>query len=431
MNAQPRSSTVLTAGVAVIAAGLLVLVIALGGQRPATVSAAGGSSQPSAPADAPATPTPTATPDPSADPSVDPQPSATPQPTPTPPAKPAVWSKPQTVAGLENCTDAVLAIDDRGTSHIAAQCAEGEIRSASSPDGKTWTIKTFPTPAGRLDRGPQLAIDGDTVYLAFNRLAPEDGSCGGDGLKDVGVFVRSASLTGAFSPAERIGNASDHLESFRVSGGVIHAVVSDEKTGFAYERIAGADVQRIALPTAVAASLRIGNDGKARIAFESEKGIELATVSDGRLVSSTVGKAAHGESPNLILAPSGDALVVWTRSLQMGGGCVDGEPQPEDGTYFSTNHGGTWTTTKLTSTIGTTAFALDPATGEIVVIVGGEAGLTVYSQVAGGSWTHKTVVSGEVYNPSIKVNPATGGLLMTLVDVRSDGNGSIQVTSRG
>jgi hypothetical protein len=219
--------------------------------------------------------------------------------------------------------------------------------------------------------------------------------------------------------------------SFRVDDGTVHAIVSNEHSGVAYVHTGGDGFGRIAVPTTGGASLRIGDDGRARIAYPGTKGIVLATVSGGKLVGSTIPNSKDGQSPSLILAPNGDAIVAWTRSSIMGGGCIDGEPQPADGTFVSTNHAGTWTTTKLTTIVGSTSIAMDAMTGEVLVVVSDFSRLIAYDRVAGGSWTHRTLASGELYTPTVKVNPVTGNLLMTVVDVPESGKASIQVISRG
>jgi hypothetical protein len=68
----------------------------------------------------------------------------------------------------------------------------------------------------------------------------------------------------------------------------------------------------------------------------------------------------------------------------------------------------------LTSLIGGTSMALDPATGEIHVLVS-DFGRIVYFHRATGSgsaWAHETLVRDEVSSAVIREDPASGDLLV-------------------
>jgi hypothetical protein len=197
---------------------------------------------------------PSASPVPSSQPQAEPSapvtpadPSAKPEPTPTP--APLVWSKARTVKGLQGCSDVVATVDDGGTSHIAATCgsAGGQVKYAASEDGLAWMVTSFKVPSGRFEQDPEIAFSGSTLYLAYTRVAPADAGCGDDGLDDVGVYVRSRSLpNGDWSDASKIGATSDHLRAFRVSGSVIHATVTNDKSqGTFYERVSGGAASRV------------------------------------------------------------------------------------------------------------------------------------------------------------------------------------------
>src|SRR6185295_14402364 len=99
--------------------------------------------------------------------------------------------------------------------------------------GGSWTATTFAHPAHRLDLDPQIAFRGDVVYVAYSRIALDDG-CGSDG-NDIGVYVRTRSQpSGSWSAPTRIGLPDDSLGSFRVDGGTVHATVRNEKDGRVY-----------------------------------------------------------------------------------------------------------------------------------------------------------------------------------------------------
>ena len=151
---------------------------------PAPSSGVGG--VPSASPDASPSPITDPAPTPSADPSA--------APTPTPRPRPVQWSTAPSRIFSVTCGAPVATVDDSGRFHVAADCDQ-RIRYASSADGKTWGGgSTLPTPTNRFDTGPQLAVDGQTLYVAYTRLKPVDGGCGDDGLDDVGVYYRSRTL---------------------------------------------------------------------------------------------------------------------------------------------------------------------------------------------------------------------------------------------
>lgn len=344
-------------------------------------------------------------------------PTAPPASTPATPASTA-WSTPVPVSGLSGCYAVVAAVDDDGRDHLAATCTHGdgsELRYADSTNGRDWTSATLQTPTGRYELDPQLALDGNKLYLAYTRVAPTDGGCGDDGLTDVGVYVRSRTLPGgAWSDPKRIGAVGDHLQSFRVTGSVFHATVTaDDGTSTSYETMTGNTLRRYPIGDAAGqTSLRVGDDGKARIAYESSKGIAFGMVVGGRFASTTIPNGTNGWDPVLALAPGNDAYVVWNRSYH-GIGCAGPGNQPEDGTYFATNAGGTWVTSRLTPQVGGASLTIDPATGELSVVVATGRRLIRYDRAPGATtWEHETFIQGSASSPVIRANPKTGALFV-------------------
>jgi hypothetical protein len=362
-------------------------------------------------------------------------PTATPDPTPKPTPKPTpVWSKAAVVNGLKGCFSVVAAIDGAGTSHLAANCGAGgkEIRYATSTDGRAWTAKTFAPPRNRLELDPQLAFEGNTLYLASTRVALTDGGCGDDGLADVGVYVRSRALPGGdWSEPEQVGSTADHLQSVRVSGGTLHLTVSNEKDGKTYyEALTRGVISRQPIAGAAGSvALRIGDDGKARFAFEAASGIRYGTFDGSRIVSTTIPGSEGGWAPVFVLAPGNAAIVIWNRSYH-GLGCAEPGPEPEDGTYLATNASGSWQTIKLSSRVGGASLALDTATGEIQALLGDYKSLTLYSRSFGGDWTKKSLGTGWISSSVIRQNPVSGALLVAYVRDVPEGDGSGQVEVR-
>jgi hypothetical protein len=376
--------------------------------------AACSAATPASPSPAPSQP---ANPSPSALPPASPSaPSPTPQPTPTPVP---TWSAAQPVDGLQGCFSVVVAIDETGTSHLAANCGDGgeEIRYAVSPDGHAWTTTTFAPPKDRLEQDPQLAFDGSTLYLAYSRVALTEGGCGDDGLTDLGVYVRSRALPdGAWSDPERVGSVADQLQAFRASGGTLHLTVSNEKDGKSYyEALTRGVIARHAIAGAAGGiALRIGDDGKARLAFEAASGIRFGSFDGTKLVAETIPGSTGGWDPVFILAPGNVAAVVWNRSYH-GLGCAEPGPQPEDGTYFATNASGTWKTSKLADTVGGASLALDATTGEIQALLGDFKHLDLYTLSGSQVAAKKSLATGFLSSAVIRQNPVTGALVVAYV----------------
>jgi hypothetical protein len=371
--------------------------------------------------------------------SAEPSPSAAAKPTPkpTPKPKPAVWSKSVHVKGLDGCYSVVAAIDERGTNHLAAECGDSgsQIRYSTSIDASHWTTRVFKAPTNRLELDPQLAVKGSTLYLAYTRLVQTEGACGDDGLRDLGAYYRTRKLpNGGWSLPRQIGAVSDHLQSFRVDGSTIHATVGNEKDGLTYyETVSGGTTHRYRLAGASGGtSLRIGDDSMARIAYGGANGIVYGTFDGARFNTTTVPGTKGGEGPTLILAPGNVAYMLWIRN-SMGGGCAEPEPPPTDGTYFATNAGGSWTSTKLSNAYPGGSITLDPATRELHVLIGDDRGIVYYNRVPGADWTEKTLVATRwLSSPVIRQNPRTGALLVAYQEyIENSNNPTIQVMTKG
>jgi hypothetical protein len=433
MNAQPHSNMLLRPamlGRLVLTLTALVVVACsspAGSPSSSGAPAAGGVTSP-----APSLPAPSDAPSeaPPAQPSVTP---SAPAPTPTP--APAAWSKPRAIAGLENCFSIFAAVDEGGRTHVVATCDSGtnEIRYAVSTDEKTWTVSRLRPPAGRLEEEPQLAFSGNTLYLAYTRIAIEEGGCGDDGLRDLGVYVRSRSLpAGAWSAPTRIGNEGEHLLSFRVAGSTIHAAVATDAPGSAaYIAVSGGATRRVRLPDALGAvALRVGDDGTPRVAYEAKDGIAYGTIAGGRVRTDTISGSDRGESPVFALGPGNDAYAVWTRSVA-GGGCAEPGPDALDGIYFSTNEHGSWQTVRLTTQVGPTSLTVDPSTGEVHVLVEGDGTLVWYHRSPGGKWAHETLARKHAVQSVIRQDPTSGRLvIVSIVDSPADDEFHVQVRTR-
>ncbi len=343
-------------------------------------------------------------------------------PSPVPSRGPVAWSKAVKVPGLDNCGGVSLAIDGSGTSHLVATCEAArqlEVRYAASTDNVHWKALTFPRPARTAEEDAGLAIDGSAVYLGTTRQVLTDGGCGDDGFVDAGVYVRTLAVpSGTWSKPVRIGGATDALQSFRVADGVIHATVtSDDGAKTWYERFAAGattPAQRTAIGDAGGpVALRIGDGGTARVAYEGPDGIRFGTV-DATVSTSPIPNSTNGFDPIFVLEPGNVADVLWNRG-DHGAGCAGAGPQPEDGTYFATNAGGTWKTTHLSKAIGASSLTTDPTTGDLIAVIRIGGNPVVFRSADRSSWTHATLEGGDTWSGTLRVNPVSGQqVLVTL-----------------
>lgn len=269
----------------------------------------------------------------------------------------------------------------------------------------------------------QIGFDGNVVYLAYSWVAVGDGACGDDGLSDVGVYYRRRTLPGgSWSEPVHIGLTKDHLEAFRVEGTTLHAVVQNEDDGRTYyETLNGSTSQRYRLAASDSTSLRIGQDGRARIAYASSGSIRIATFTGSGFSTAKIPGGDGGSAPVLVLDGRDRAHVVWTRNPGEWGGCAGGpEPDPKAGTYYATNASGSWRSDRITARVGATSLQVDEATGRVHVLVGDESGLWYYSKLPGARWSGKRLVSDAVGSAAIRLDPATGTLLVVYLRETSD-----------
>jgi hypothetical protein len=329
----------------------------------------------------------------------------------------------------------VATIDSASRYHVAALC-KGRITYLTSTDGVSWVETIFQPPAGRFDVGPQLAVDGDMIHLAFSRDAPErvEEGCGGssDGLRDVGVYTRTRQLpSGRWSEPVRVGPVGDSLQSFRAVDGVLHLTVSAGDSGpVFYESQLGPTSTRIRIPRAITTSLRVGDDGQARIAYNTYSKIRHARVSDGQLSVETI--AEHDRTimgdPLLVLGAGDRAYIVWGQEVihPTGDTCGGPDPTSVDGTYLATNASGRWTTARITRALGPSTFTVDPKTGRIHAIV--DSGpMTYYTSAMGKQWAPKKLAGTKNLDAAIlRLDPRSGKLVV----FANDWNKGIYILSK-
>jgi hypothetical protein len=292
----------------------------------------------------------------------------------------------------------------------------------SSRDAIDWAETRFAPPADRFEVGPLLATDGDTLYLATSWRAPVDqDTCGPAYVNPVGVYIRTKRLaSGAWSDPFRIGRAGDRIDAFRVADGVIHAVVEADTGAWFYESQTGSTHTRQRIPGG-GASLRVGDDGQARLAYTTGERLVYARVDGARLVKETIETSDDPDllAPILVLGAGNVGYVLWTRDRvrALTETCGD-HPKPgrRDGTYIGSDASGTWVTQRISRAMGQKALTLDPSTGDAHVVLAGDR-LRHLTSTDGVAWT-TTELRGTkgMYDPLIRVDPATGRIVVVMLN---------------
>jgi hypothetical protein len=363
---------------------------------------------------------------PSAMPTLDP--TAKPTPTPTAPPWKASWSKPRLV-DKEFCSEFAVGIDARSRYHVVTSC-DGLRYSITDADGSSTTTSLGDSKA----HGPLIAFDGDQAYLAYWRVLPyEPDTCGGPDAFEpsAGVYYRRRTLpAGGWSKAIPFGKRGDHLTAFRVEDGVLHAIVWNETSGTLYVRSKQDPVVSIrrAIDADGPVSLRVGDDGRARIAYWSNTALRYGTYNGSGFSTSKIATGRTDGPAALILGPGDRPHIVYTIARPTGdGACGDPEGLARSGTYYATMVDGKWASERVTKQIGRASLALDPRTSRVHVIVGN----TVYTKEPSRAWASARLPAG-VEDPEMRVDPATGSLLLVYLDWNQAGEseGLLAITSR-
>lgn len=400
-----------------IAVWLVTLALIVG------VAACGQSTTPVSPSDAVSAPSES----PIATPSVAPGLSGSPTPTepvatPTPRPRLARWSTEAHRIFSDYCDSPVATVDGDGRFHVAVECSR-QIRYAFSTDGKEWTASTLPTPTDRSEIDPQLAVDGRTLYMAFTRLRPIDpDTCGGprSPIGAVGVYYRKRTLpNGKWSAPVRIGRTGERIQSLRVADGVIHwtFLANDNAGPVSYASLDGSKFREIRLGNAVATSVRIGDDGLARIAYTSAHSVTYAIVSAaGRLSTTTIFSADDVlmDSPVLVLGSGDRAFLSWAAARGSDeAGCAESPVPTHQGTWFATDVDGKWATKRLTKDVGSASLALDVTSGRLHAIYNDERGVRYVTRASDGTWSGSRLdVTADFSGTVLRRDPRTGLLLL-------------------
>jgi len=351
---------------------------------------------------------------------------AKPSPTAAPRWK-ATWSKPRLV-DAEACGGGALGIDARSRYHLVSSC--GGLRYSVTDGDGTWTTTSIDDPKAM---APFIALDGNQAYIAYWRILPFDpDTCGGfQWPPSAGIYYRHRTLPdGAWSKAIPFGKTGDHLTAFRVDEGVLHAIAwngTGDQGHTVYIRSTTDPVvsARHRIDADGDVSLRIGDDGRARVAYWSGGSLRYGAFDGSRFRTSKVSSGPTNGPAMLILGPGNQAHIAYT-IVRPWDGCGEPDGLSRAGTYYATQVNGKWASKRVTKDLDLTSIALDPRTGRMHVLVGH----VLYTKAADRGWASAPLPAG-IDDPQMRVDPATGTLLLVYDRTGPDGDsdGLVAITS--
>ena len=192
-----------------------------------------------------------------------------------------------------------------------------------------------------------------------------------------------------------------------------------------YEQVAAGSTTRVPLPGAAGdSSLRVGDDGKPRVAYVDVRdgAVRLATVEGSSVSSEVVASRGNLVNPLLVLGADNQPHLVWTRDATAELGCAVPNPKPADGTYYATKVDGRWAIKRITKATGPTSMVLDTDTGTVHVLVNGSPNanggghLDHFERAPGGKWTSQGLLDSPVEGSAVIRQDATDGTLVVLYD---------------
>ena len=115
-------------------------------------------------------------------------------------------------------------------------------------------------------------------------------------------------------------------------------------------------------------------------------------------------------TPELAMDANDKAHLVWTRTWEEQAACGRA-PANAIGTYYATNASGVWKVARITRAVGETSLQVDQKTGRVHVVMSGKK-LRYYTTAGNGRWSGSTVTSVSASSPLLRLDPATGTLLI-------------------
>jgi hypothetical protein len=213
-----------------------------------------------------------------------------------------------------------------------------------------------------------------------------------------------------------------------VDGGVLHAIVSNAISGPTFYVRSTQDpvkAARYRIDVDGDVSLRIGDDGRARVAYWRNGSLLFGTFNGSGFSTAGISKGPTDGSPMLVLGARNQPHIAYT-IVEPANGCGDAGLPSRAGTYYATLVNGKWTSQRITKRLGLTSLTLDPGSGRLHVLVGN----TLYTKTPNAAWVSARLPAG-VDNPTMRLDPATGSLLLVYNRSSPDGesDGLYAITS--
>lgn len=308
-----------------------------------------------------------------------------------------------------------MAVDGTGKVHLAATRPNGNLLYLTDRTG-TWTSKLVAKGNVLSEQGhkwtePSLALDeNDRVTIAI--VKTDWGGTGCDCTRGIFTYSDKGRARGTF-PAlgtRRVAGGS-HAPSLKTANGHLYlayrrgATVPEEPAAIRFKTNAtghwtDTKVKSFGYDYSTPA-LRIGDDGKARIAFATPSGIFVgtaSTLSGGWSVEKVPGTNGHDDEVALSLTTTGKPVIAWTHTFQA-----------PNGVRYASKASGSWVTQPVTSHVGKVALSLD-ATNQPFLAVGdnngADAGLWTY---AGATFIEDELYAERSYGPQVRV--ASSGIV--------------------
>ena len=290
------------------------------------------------------------------------------------------------------------AIDSTNHVHIAA-AGRGGLWYITDRGGAWNAKRILVNPHNKSYQEPSIALDDhDRVYIAFSRSSCND--CAPGSTDGIFTLTDKGRARGSFpSSPTRLAPAASAEPSLRVSGGHIYLAYQSDcchpgplpplrfKTN-----VTGAWTTAQVAASGDGPSLRLGTDGRARVAYAKPHGIGFATASSasGGFASVALPGTGSGDFRALLALDLHDRpSVVWLH---------DGVSM--NGIRYSSRGSSGWATpVEIAPTVGTIGYALDAQDRPHVVI---GAGKVREERLVAGTWVASTVSSKGALDVAIR-----------------------------
>lgn len=308
-----------------------------------------------------------------------------------------------------------MAVDSTGKVHIAAARPNGNLVYFTDRTG-SWTQRIVAKgdtvgETGATWDEPSLALDeNDRVTIAA--VKTDWGGTGCECTRGIFTFSDKGRARGTF-PATGIRRvtAGSHSPSLKTANGHLYlayrrgATVPEQLATIRFKTNATGSWTDTKVKSFAfwysAPALRIGEDGRARVAFATPTGVFVGTagtLSGGWSVEKVPGTTGHDAGVVLSLTTAGKPVVAWTHTSAA-----------PNGVRYASKASGSWVTQSVSSHVGQVALSLDASNEPFLAVgdlYGSDAGLWTYS---GASFIEDELYPDKAGSPEVRV--ASSGIV--------------------